>query len=130
MARAVLVGIVSCVLLVMGAPAADAGDPDLGRVWAKDKVMRAGCHSYKYQYKVTPPESDWSLETFLIGPHGKELAAGQMLFNSDPDRGSSHFRVCRATTHFGKFKIKGKITYGQESEEHWVQPGYFRMRRP
>ena len=130
MRRAVLVAMVSCVLLGAGVGPAGAGDPEFGRLWAKDKVLRAGCHDYRYQYKVKSPSEDWSLETFLIGPRGKQLAAGQLLFNSDPERGSSTFRVCRNTTRYGTFKIKGKLTYDQESQEVWIQPGHFAMTRP
>ena len=129
MARAVLVGVLSFVLLQLGGVPAEAGNPDFGRVWAKDKVLRPGCHTYRYQYRVKSPETDWALETFLIDPDKKEVAAGQMLFNSDPDRGSSRFRVCRSTTVPGKFKIKAKLTYSGGDEERWLEPGYFRMRR-
>ena len=125
-----LVVMLSGVLLGSGISPAGAGNPDLGRTWAKDKVLRQGCHDYRYQYVVKPPESDWSLETFLIDPRGKEVGAGQMLFNSDPDRGQSHFRICRNTTVPGRFKIKGKLTYGQEAHEKWIEPGYFRLKRP
>lgn len=129
MARAVLVAVLSFLLLGVGASPAGAGNPEFGRTWARDKVLRAGCHDYRYQYKVKPPEGDWALETFLIDPRRKEVGAGQMLFNSDPARGSSTFRICRRTTVPGRFKIKGKLTYAGGDEERWTKPGYFRMRK-
>lgn len=130
MKRAMLVGVLSCVLAVLGPPVtAQAGNAEFGRTWARDKVLRDGCHNYRYQYKVKSPESDWSLETFLIDPRKNKVGSGQMLFNSDPARGSSTFRLCRNNTVAGTFKIRGKLTYGAEEEVVWIEPGLFELVR-
>lgn len=123
----------SCLLLVSAAPAAPssarAADDEFGRTWAKDKVLRPGCHDYRYQYRVKPPESEWALETFLLDPNKKKVGAGQMLFNADPERGSSTFRLCRASNIHGSYKIRGKLTYGADDEVVWLEPGRFRLLR-
>lgn len=129
MKRRLLGALLAGGLVVLGAPA-QAGDPEFGRTWARDKVLRPGCHDYRYQYKVKPPDSEWALETFLIDRRGREVGSGQFLFNADPKRGHSTFRVCRSTTTPGRFKIKGKLTYGADDVEKWIKPGYFTMKRP
>lgn len=130
MGRAVLVVVMSCVLLATAPPpTALAGNAEFGRTWAKDKTLRSGCHDYRYQYRVKPTESDWALETFLIDPRKKEIAAGQMLFNADPERGSSIFRLCRRSIVPGKYKIKGKLTYNGDGTSVWIEPGFFRLRK-
>lgn len=129
MLRALFVGMLSAVLLVIGQPVALAGDADFGRTWARDKVLKPGCHEYRYQYRVKPPEDDWALETFLLDPNKKQVGSGQKLFNTDPKRGSDTFRLCRRATVPGRFKIKGKLTYGADDKEVWIKPGFFRLRK-
>jgi hypothetical protein len=114
-----------------------AGDIMFGRVWAGDKVLREGCHYYRYQYVVRPRSNNWSMETFLREPSGQILTSGGFHFGEDPKRGSGRFRICNDTTRPGRFKISGKLTWktrdllGHETKHvRWVKPGYFRMRRP
>ncbi len=129
MVRAAIVACLSVLLLIVGQPAAVSGNAEFGRTWAKDRVLRAGCHDYRYQYKVKSPEEDWALETFLVDPDKREVSSGQLLYNSDPARGSSTFRVCRNVTTNGKFKIRGKLTYGADDTVVWIEPGRFRFRK-
>ena len=75
------------------------------------------------------PEEDWNLETFLINPNKKPVGSGQMQFNSDPDRGPSTFRLCRNVTVPGRYKIRGKLTYGPDDTVVWIKPGFFRLRK-
>lgn len=131
MARAVLVGALAALMLVIGLPVATAGQDDYGRTWARDRQLRAGCHNYKYQYKVKSPTDDWALETFLIDPDKSNVGSGQMLAGNDPARGSSTFRLCRNATTPGRFKIRGKLTYNDGFDEYvvWLDPGFFRLRK-
>ena len=128
--------------LVVGAlvAPANAGDIRFGRVWAANKVLREGCHNYRYQYVVRPPTNDWLFETFLHGPAGRTIASNTMDAAANPRRGSNHFRFCNDVTRPGRFKIAGKLTWRRcngmpgplnECTKHvrWVKPGYFRMRR-
>ncbi|HEX5862479.1 MAG TPA: hypothetical protein VFY58_11580 [Nocardioides sp.] len=114
-----------------------AGDIRFGRVWAADKVLREGCHGYRYQYVVRPRTNNWALETFLRGPSGRMIASGGFHFGADPKRGDGRFRFCNDVTRPGRFKISGKLTWKScdilghcTKHVRWVKPGYFRMRRP
>lgn len=113
----------------LSAPA-EAGDRDLGRLWAKDKVLKRGCHDYRYQYRVKPDTRHWSLETFLRDPSGEVIASNAFENATNKRRGSSTFRFCRWNTEPGRFKIRGKLTQydGYDQTVGWVKPGWFRMR--
>ena len=129
--RTVLAGLLTGTLLVLGTPAATAGDADFGRMWRKDGVLKAGCHNYKYHYRVKPPKPDWALETFLVDPAKETIASGGVISDVDPKRGSETFRFCKYNTRPGKFKLRGKLTYrdGYDQWVVWVKPGFFRLRR-
>ena len=118
-------------LLATGQPPAAAGNVDFGRTWASDKVLKPGCHGYRFQYRVFPGSPEWMLETFLKDPDGERIA--HRVFSSEihGKRGSGRFRVCRYVTRPGRFKIPGKLTIyeGHDQNVVWVKPGYFRMNR-
>jgi len=109
---------------------AEAGDADLGRLWAGDKWLKRGCHNYKYQYQVTSSADDWLLEVFLKDPTGETIASNTKDSYVNPKRGSGTFRFCRNNTRPGKFKIRGKLTRYDAHGQYvgWVQRGVFRMR--
>ena len=122
------------------APAHAAGIR-FGRVWAADKVLREGCHNYRYHYVVRPRTNNWLFETFLHGPGGRTIASNAMDSRGNAKRGANHFRFCNDVTRPGRFKIAGKLTWQtcndlpgplHECKNHvrWVRSGYFRMRRP
>lgn len=125
--------VLTSVALLLGSPSpVSAGDPDFGRMWAKDKILKRGCHDYRYQWRVTPGGPEWSLETFLVDPTGETIASGAYDNDTSEKRDSGTFRFCRWNTRPGKFKIRGKLTIyeGYEQTVKWVKPGYFRMRLP
>jgi hypothetical protein len=120
---------------------AHAWNVRFGRVWAADKILREGCHDYRYQYVVRPRTNDWLFETFLHGPSGRTIASNTMDSGANRKRGANHFRFCNDVTRAGRFKITGKLTWNRchglpgplsDCTKHvrWVKPGYFRMRRP
>jgi hypothetical protein len=128
-----LATVLTALAVLMGgglAVPAEAGNPDLGRTWARDKVLKRGCHDYRYQYKVTAPAEEWSLELFLRDPSGDTIASNAKDSMVDPKRGSGTFRFCRYNTEPGRFKIRGKLTRynGYDQYVGWVKPGIFRMR--
>ena len=88
-----------------------AGDIRFGRVWAGDKVLREGCHGYRYQYVVRPRTNNWALETFLRAPSGRTIASGGFHFGADPKRGDGRFRFCNDVTRPGRVKISGQLTW-------------------
>ena len=118
---------------------AQAGDIRFGRIWAADKVLREGCHNYRYQYVVRPPRSAWLFETFLHAPSGRTIASNTMDDGANRKRGANDFRFCNDVTRPGRFKIAGKLSWQtcsgppgplEECTTHvrWVRPGFFRMR--
>ena len=123
----------AAVLLASGVavPADGVTTSAYGRTHADDGRLRDGCHNYRYRYVVDAPTHDWTLETFLVDPHGDTLASGAFLSDSDPERGSATFRFCRYSTRAGKFTIRAKIHWYNGSEEHkaFFKPSHFRLRR-
>ena len=93
-------------------PAAHAVDvhPEWGSTTAQDAKLKRGCHQYAYQYAVTPPQGDWSLETFLYGPGGEQLGSGYFVVGDDPLAGSSTFRLCGAVTRGGRYTIRALLS--------------------
>jgi hypothetical protein len=142
MRRIALIALAVGALLVGGLVAPSlAGEIRFGRTWAADKVLREGCHGYRYQYVVRPGTNDWSFETFLRNPSGRMIASNGFHFGADPKRGAGSFRFCNDVTRTGRYKIAGKLTWrtcndlpGPLNEckrhVHWVKPGFFQMRRP
>ena len=57
------------------------------------------------------------------------VGSGQLQFNSHPDRGASTFRLCRNVTVPGRYKLRGKLTYGPDDTTVWIKPGFFRLRK-
>ena len=129
--RTVIAGFITGTLLVLGMPAATAGNSDFGRMWRGDGVLRPGCHDYKYKYRVKPPKPDWAMETFLVDRNRETVASGGIISDVDPRRGSATFRFCKYNTTAGRFKLRGKLTYrdGYDQWVVWVKPGFFRLRR-
>src|SRR5215510_7662892 len=101
-----LATVLAVVLALLGgglvAPA-EAGNADLGKLWASDKVLRKGCHGYPYQYHVTAAASEWTLEVYLKDPTGEVIASNTKDGSIDPKRGHAKFRFCRNSTRPGKF---------------------------
>jgi hypothetical protein len=136
---AVMLAVGALLVGALVAPA-HAGPVRYGRVWAADKVLREGCHNYRYQYVVRPRTNNWFMETFLYAPSGHPLVSGGFHDGVDPKRGAGSFRICNDNTRPGRFKITGKLTWKScntlpgplhecKKHVHWVKPGYFRMRR-
>ncbi len=124
--------VLAAVLLAGGLAApADATTAAYGRTHADDGRLRSGCHNYRYHYVVDTPTNDWTLETFLVDPHGETIASGAFLVGSDPRRGIGRFRFCRYSTRAGKFTIRAKVHWYNGSEEHkaFFNPSHFRLRR-
>ncbi|MGZ8745067.1 MAG: hypothetical protein ACXWXO_19305 [Nocardioides sp.] len=131
MKRSAICAILAGVLLITAAPAS-AWTTDFGHTGSRDRVLRDGCHNYRYKIVVKAPTDDWILETFLIDPRDERLASGAFTSESEPDKSHSRFRICRYTTQPGKFTIKAKLSWFDGSEEHRVRfkPSHFRLTRP
>ena len=119
-----------CGLLVPAAPA-QAYDAGYGRVARGDGFLRAGCRDYGFRYVVRPGSTVWGAEFFLVGPGREGLGTVVKLSNTHPKRGRGSYEVCRAATRPGRFRIRGKLTIsdGSDQEVRWVRPARFRLRR-
>lgn len=104
----------------------------MGHLWSASGKLRNGCHQHHYNYKISPPSSQWSLETFLIGPAGKRLGSDVVLSGADTKAGTKSFTICKANTRPGSFTIKGKLTYDDYPAQPsgWIRPTHFRLHRP
>ena len=95
-------------------------------------TIKKGCHRYDYGYAITPPEGDWSLETFLIGPGGKKRGSGFFLTGSDELTGTSAFRLCRRATKGGTYTIRALVTVqnGASFVEGYLPDTTFVLKKP
>jgi hypothetical protein len=128
----------SAVVALEGTFPAWAWTTKYGHVGAADGRLRPGCHHYRYNYVVEPPTDDWMLETWLFDPRGKPRGSGDFAPGSDPERGHSHFGVCRSTVVPGRYTIKARFTWTTPGmlptdppvEHHrWFKPAHFRLHR-
>ena len=112
------------------APAAD--HPEWGRTSTTNATVKPGCRAYPYSYSLTPPDGDWALETFLIGPHGKQYGSGYFVTGSDPLAGDGAWRLCRNATRGGTYTIRARLTAqnGADYYDGWLPDTTFRLRKP
>lgn len=125
--------LIAALLLTLLAPPAEGAAPGWGTVSARDGVLKKGCRTHPYRYALTPPEGDWALETFLVGPGGEHLASDQLVVGHDPVAGTKRFRICRATTRPGRFRVRALLHVDNgpdESLETWLPTASFRLRPP
>ena len=111
-------------------PAVD--HPEWGRTSAANATVKAGCRAYAYSYALTPPDGYWALETFLIGPHGKQYGSGYFLTGKDPLAGTATWRLCRPSTRGGNYTIQARLTVqnGPDYYDGWLPETTFRLRKP
>jgi hypothetical protein len=126
-----LLGLLGLAPAATASAAADA-HPEWGRTWTKDATVKPGCTSYPYSYALTPPDGDWALETFLIGPHGKQYGSGYFLTGKDPLAGDGAWRLCRRATRGGTYTIRARLTVqnGADYYDGWLPDTTFRLHKP
>lgn len=122
--------VLSTTLVLTGPSAAYARD--YGHTGAPDRVLRNGCHGYRYHFVVKPPTNDWVLETFLVDPRGEHIASGAFSSDSEDKRDHGRFHFCRYNTKPGRFTIRAKLTWYNGYDEHRVRlpRSHFRLHRP
>ena len=114
-------------------PAADPlVHPEWGSTSAENATIKRSCHQYAYSYAITPPEGDWSLETFLVGPRGKAYGSGYFVTGKDELSGTSTWRLCKRSTKGGVYTIRAKLSVqnGTELVEGWLPDSTFKLRKP
>jgi hypothetical protein len=106
--------------------------PEWGTTTASDAAIHKGCRSYEYSYALTPPDGDWALETFLVGPNGKQYGSGYFLTGKDPLAGDGAWRLCRRAARGGTYTIRARLTVqnGGDYYDGWLPDGTFRLRKP
>jgi hypothetical protein len=123
------------IALLLGSSPAGAADevhPEWGHTSEQDARIRHGCHTYTYSYALTPPDGDWGLETFLVGPDGRQYGSGWFLTGSDPLQGSGGWRLCRAAVKPGSYRIRARLTVDNAIAYYdgWLPDTTFRLKRP
>jgi hypothetical protein len=107
--------------------------PEWGKVTGKGGVLKRGCRKYTYTYSIDPPEGIWALEVFITGPGLKHLAAGAFQDGYDPETGTGHYKLCKATTRYGRFTIEAKVSVDDGSgdiTEGRLPADHYRLHRP
>jgi hypothetical protein len=118
--------------VALASPADADEHPEWGTTSAPSGVLKKGCHHYTYSYDIQPPDGTWSLETFIIGPNGKHLFNAAFLGPYDPKQNTARFRLCKASTRYGRFTIEAKLSVqnGDEYVEGSLPSSHFRLHRP
>lgn len=103
----------------------------MGHFSTKSGRLPSGCHRHYYRYRVSPPSSEWDLETFLYGPRGGRLGSDVIVSGADGTSGQKFFTICSSNTRPGTFTIRGKLTYETYPNEPsgWVTPRRFQLKK-
>lgn len=138
LARALSLALVSSLLgFGLASPAGAAGakpevHPEWGKTSTKAHRLKAGCKNYRYRYAITPPEGEWGLEVFVVGPGGVHLFSDAFVIGMNPKVNSDRFRICRASTRPGIFKIRTLLSVQTESgknyQQGWLPVTRFRLK--
>src|SRR3954471_832526 len=141
--RAVLIAVVAPVAALVAllgtilAPSASlATTPDVHPEWGSTSAhgarLQKGCHGYAYGYALTPPDGDWAVETFLIGPHDKQYGSGYFQTGSAPLTGTGAWRLCLRSTRGGHYTIRALLSVqnGGDYYAGWLPDTTFRLRKP
>jgi hypothetical protein len=112
----------------------------MGATSAPAYRLPAGCHWYHYNYRVSPPEQEWTFEVFITDAAGVAQASDVMVSGADATRGTKRFQLCASNTAApGLFTIRGRITYKHYAESifdetvdysGWVATSHFRVTKP
>jgi len=122
-----------------GGQTGDGSDPaPRGKVSAPDQVLREGCHSYRVNYRVKVPSSEWSAEIFVRNPKGQGIHSFAIDSNATGVKktGTRSYKLCRPSTTYGTHRLRMKVTYCPDSQcdgtvvDGFVNPGSFRFVRP
>lgn len=130
-----LLGLLLALALVPVSPAGAAKDrpfAEFAKTFRGDGTLKKGCKDYSYRHKITPPEDadTWALEIFIVDGSGETVASDAVIKGADPKKGTRQFRLCRARTEPGKFRLRGKFTYkvGFDTFDGQIDPTRFSLR--
>ncbi|MBC9735224.1 hypothetical protein [Nocardioides marmotae] len=137
LAARVLVRPLALALLVVLALPGTAGaaldvKPEWGKVMAANGVLKKGCASYPYRYRLTLPTDDWEMEVVIKDPDGRSVGSAFLVSDSEPTAGKRWFKMCGVVTRPGKFTIRTKLAVwdGWSEEPGRLRTETFRLRKP
>ena len=140
LARALSLALVSSLMVLGFGLAAPAGaaeakpevHPEWGKTSTKAHVLKRSCRNYGYSYAITPPEGEWGLEIFVVGPGRVHLFSDAFVIGMNPTVNRDKFRICRASTRPGVFKIRALLSVqtksGKDYQQGWLPVTKFRLR--
>jgi hypothetical protein len=85
--------------------------PEWGSVTFADGTLLKGCHTYTFDYAISPPEGIWALEVFITGPDGQGAAGFAALDGYDPEVGTGSYRLCSEAVQPGLYTVTAKVSY-------------------
>ena len=106
--------------------------PEWGSITGHSGRLKRGCRQYAFSYAITPPDGVWALEVFIVAPGDKNIAAGAFLDGYDPTAGTGHYKLCKATTRHGQFRIEAKVSTDDGSgtiTEGQLPPDTYRLHK-
>ncbi len=142
MLRSTTLGVLTALIMTWGGlspatatsgPAArETGAASWGSTKAPDQVLRKGCRSYRFSYRITTPNNEWQAEMFITDPRGRAVGSVLADAGSDPRANVRTFRMCRPVTSPGRFKLRMRVSYNEGYVKHtgFVKPTFFRISRP
>lgn len=105
--------------------------PEWGKTATRAHQLKAGCRNYGYRYAITPPEGEWGLEVFVVGPGRVHLFSDAFVIGTNPKVMRDKFRICRASTRPGVFKIRALVSVqnksGSDYQQGWLPVTKFRL---
>lgn len=114
--------------------AADGSGGSAGSAWTKGRsgVLRDGCRTYTYRYRVEASTESWSLEVRVVDPTGTSVANDHLFAEDEPARGKRRYVLCRPSTRPGTFRIKARLVTleGWTREVVEVRTSRHRLRAP
>lgn len=108
-------------LSAAASPAASGAEStaSYGATSAQRQVLRSGCRTYAFKYRITAPGNDWMAEISLISPSGVSLSSHTFKKSAgDARKDTRRFRLCDASTEPGRHTITMKVTsYDTRTED-------------
>jgi hypothetical protein len=104
-----------------------------GTTSAPSGTLRNGCRRYSFTYAVQVPTEDWTLEVSIVDRRGHGVASFAFLGPADEKTQTPVYRLCRASTVPGRFRIRAQLSwYDDPSTPHPVPVPVtrFRLARP
>jgi len=108
-------------------------DEVVGTTSAPSGTLRNGCRRYSYTYAVQVPTEDWTLEISIVDRRGQGVASFAFIGPADERTQTPEYRLCRASTVPGRFRIRAKLNWYDDPSTPRLVPvpvTHFRLARP